>query len=163
VPQCDGMPCKACAARTWQVRPTACSTLVYCCLPQCAQGFFQFGNPSKSATSGTACTECAQDQLCRTHVLQVAQCEAKLHWLPQWSATRSSAHEEYQSGQCMSHHHHVTHSSHSSNAIGPAPHWSGRRKEHCSIMFANVQTSQAFSRNTATHLETNILSLEPQI
>jgi hypothetical protein len=34
------------------------------------------------------------------------------------------------------HHHHVTQSSHSINAIGPAPLWSGRKREHCSIMFA---------------------------
>jgi hypothetical protein len=36
----------------------------------------------------------------------------------------------------MYHHHHVTQSSHSINAIGPAPLWSGRKREHCSIMFA---------------------------
>jgi hypothetical protein len=34
------------------------------------------------------------------------------------------------------HHHHVTQSSDSINAIGPAPLWSGRKREHCSIMFA---------------------------
>jgi hypothetical protein len=28
------------------------------------------------------------------------------------------------------HHHHVTQSSHSINAIGPAPLWSGRKREH---------------------------------
>jgi hypothetical protein len=33
------------------------------------------------------------------------------------------------------HHHHVTQSSHSINAIGPAPLWSGRKREHCSLMF----------------------------
>jgi hypothetical protein len=36
------------------------------------------------------------------------------------------------------HHHHVTQSSHSINAIGPAPLWSGRKREHCSIMFATI-------------------------
>jgi hypothetical protein len=36
------------------------------------------------------------------------------------------------------HHNHVTQSSHSINAIGPAPLWSGRKREHCSIMFATV-------------------------
>jgi hypothetical protein len=37
-----------------------------------------------------------------------------------------------------SHHHHVTQSRHSINAIGPAPLWSGRKREHCSIMFATI-------------------------
>jgi hypothetical protein len=37
-----------------------------------------------------------------------------------------------------SHHHHVTQSSHSINAIGPAPLWSGRKRENCSIMFATI-------------------------
>jgi hypothetical protein len=32
------------------------------------------------------------------------------------------------------HHHHVTQSSHSINAIGPAPLWSGRKREHCHSM-----------------------------
>jgi hypothetical protein len=36
------------------------------------------------------------------------------------------------------HHHHVTQSSHSINAIGPAPLWSGRKREHCSIMFVTI-------------------------
>jgi hypothetical protein len=36
------------------------------------------------------------------------------------------------------HHHHVTQSSHSINAIGPVPLWSGRKREHCSIMFATI-------------------------
>jgi hypothetical protein len=36
------------------------------------------------------------------------------------------------------HHHHVTQSSHSINAIGPAPLWIGRKREHCSIMFATI-------------------------
>jgi hypothetical protein len=36
------------------------------------------------------------------------------------------------------HHHHVTQSSHSINAIGPAPLWNGRKREHCSIMFATI-------------------------
>jgi hypothetical protein len=36
------------------------------------------------------------------------------------------------------HHHHATQSSHSINAIGPAPLWSGRKREHCSIMFATI-------------------------
>jgi hypothetical protein len=36
------------------------------------------------------------------------------------------------------HHHHVTQSSHSINAIGPAPLWSGRKREHCCIMFATI-------------------------
>jgi hypothetical protein len=39
---------------------------------------------------------------------------------------------------CDHHHHHVTQSSHSINAIGPAPLWSGRKSEHCSIMFAII-------------------------
>jgi hypothetical protein len=38
----------------------------------------------------------------------------------------------------VDHHHHVTQSSHSINAIGPAPLWSGRKREHCSIMFATI-------------------------
>jgi hypothetical protein len=38
----------------------------------------------------------------------------------------------------MHHHHHVTQSSHSINAIGPAPLWSGRKREHYSIMFATI-------------------------
>jgi hypothetical protein len=36
------------------------------------------------------------------------------------------------------HHHHVTQSCHSINAIGPAPLWSGRKREHCSITFATI-------------------------
>jgi hypothetical protein len=36
------------------------------------------------------------------------------------------------------HHHHVTQSSHSINAIGPAPLWSGRKREHCSITVVYV-------------------------
>jgi hypothetical protein len=39
---------------------------------------------------------------------------------------------------CHHHHHHVTQSSHSINAIDPAPLWSGRKREHCSIMFATI-------------------------
>jgi hypothetical protein len=39
---------------------------------------------------------------------------------------------------CHHHHHHVTQSSHSINAIGPAPLWSRRKREHCSIMFATI-------------------------
>ncbi|KAF6261532.1 hypothetical protein COO60DRAFT_752437 [Scenedesmus sp. NREL 46B-D3] len=36
------------------------------------------------------------------------------------------------------HHHHITHSSHSISAIGPAPHRGGKRREHCSRMFACI-------------------------
>jgi hypothetical protein len=42
------------------------------------------------------------------------------------------------SNRSPAHHHHVTQSSHSINAIGPAPLWSGRKREHCSIMFATI-------------------------
>ncbi|KAF6259868.1 hypothetical protein COO60DRAFT_966320 [Scenedesmus sp. NREL 46B-D3] len=35
-------------------------------------------------------------------------------------------------------HHHITHSSHSISAIGPAPHRGGKRREHCSRMFACI-------------------------
>jgi hypothetical protein len=41
----------------------------------------------------------------------------------------------------MSHHHHhhqITKLSHSINAIGPAPHRGGRKREHRSIMFATI-------------------------
>jgi hypothetical protein len=48
----------------------------------------------------------------------------------------------------ITHHHHVTQSSHSINAIGPAPLWSGRKREHCSniteanavLCFSNLLT-----------------------
>jgi hypothetical protein len=36
------------------------------------------------------------------------------------------------------HHHQITKLSHSINAIGPAPHRSGRKREHCSIVFATI-------------------------
>jgi hypothetical protein len=34
------------------------------------------------------------------------------------------------------HHHQITKLIHSINAIGPAPHWGGRKREHRSIVFA---------------------------
>jgi hypothetical protein len=41
--------------------------------------------------------------------------------------------------QCHHHHHHqITKLSHSINAIGPAPHRSGRKREHHSIVFATI-------------------------
>jgi hypothetical protein len=36
------------------------------------------------------------------------------------------------------HHHQITKLSHSINAIGPAPHRSGRKREHRSIVFATI-------------------------
>jgi hypothetical protein len=36
------------------------------------------------------------------------------------------------------HHHQITKLSHSINAIGPAPHRGGRKREHRSIMFATI-------------------------
>jgi hypothetical protein len=36
------------------------------------------------------------------------------------------------------HHHQITKLSHSINAIGPAPHLSGRKREHRSIVFATI-------------------------
>jgi hypothetical protein len=38
----------------------------------------------------------------------------------------------------MHHHHQTTQSSHSINAIGPAPHQGGRKREHRSIVFATI-------------------------
>jgi hypothetical protein len=35
-------------------------------------------------------------------------------------------------------HHQITKLSHSINAIGPAPHQSGKKREHRSIMFATI-------------------------
>jgi hypothetical protein len=35
-------------------------------------------------------------------------------------------------------HHQITKLSHSINAIGPAPHWGGRNREHRSIVFATI-------------------------
>jgi hypothetical protein len=42
--------------------------------------------------------------------------------------------------QCAHHHHHhqITKLSHSINAIGPAPHRSGKKREHRSIVFAAI-------------------------
>jgi hypothetical protein len=42
------------------------------------------------------------------------------------------------------HHHQITKLSHSINAIGPAPHRSGRKREHRSIVFATI-TRQTLS------------------
>jgi hypothetical protein len=39
------------------------------------------------------------------------------------------------------HHHQITRSSHSINAIGPAPHRGGRNREHRSIVFATITSS----------------------
>jgi hypothetical protein len=47
--------------------------------------------------------------------------------------TRRSITEQSAEAAAHHHHHHVTQSSHSINAIGPAPLWSGRKREHCSI------------------------------
>jgi hypothetical protein len=38
---------------------------------------------------------------------------------------------QFKQHHCHHHHHHVTQSSHSINVIGPAPLWSGRKREHC--------------------------------
>jgi hypothetical protein len=45
------------------------------------------------------------------------------------------------------HHHHVTQSSHSINAIGPAPLWSGRKREHCSIMQEPINNANCTSHS----------------
>jgi hypothetical protein len=39
---------------------------------------------------------------------------------------------------CHHHHNQITKLSHSINAIGPAPHRGGRKREHRSIMFATI-------------------------
>jgi hypothetical protein len=36
------------------------------------------------------------------------------------------------------HHHQITQSSHSINAMGPAPHRGGRKREHSSVIFATI-------------------------
>jgi hypothetical protein len=38
----------------------------------------------------------------------------------------------------VDHPHQITSLSHSINAIGPAPHWGGRKREHRSIVFATI-------------------------
>ncbi|KAF6253241.1 hypothetical protein COO60DRAFT_437532 [Scenedesmus sp. NREL 46B-D3] len=51
------------------------------------------------------------------------------------------------------HHHHITHSSHSISAIGPAPHQGGKRREHCFRMFAciaHMPRLDKISSNTVT-------------
>ncbi|KAF6264803.1 hypothetical protein COO60DRAFT_22114 [Scenedesmus sp. NREL 46B-D3] len=67
-------------------------------------------------------------------------------------------------GRCV-YHHHITHSSHSINAIGPAPHRDGRRREHCSRLFASIAhiSSAVCMRSgcvaaTATHRVTCVVS-----
>jgi hypothetical protein len=40
------------------------------------------------------------------------------------------------------HHHQITKLSHSINAIGPAPHRGGRKREHRSIVYAHPKLAQ---------------------
>jgi hypothetical protein len=56
----------------------------------------------------------------------------------EWAKLQGDAQRQQQYLMRQFHHHHVTQSSHSINAIGPAPLWSGRKREHCSIMFATI-------------------------
>ncbi|KAF6260952.1 hypothetical protein COO60DRAFT_830285 [Scenedesmus sp. NREL 46B-D3] len=73
------------------------------------------------------------------------------------------------------HHHHNTHSSHSISAIGPAPHRGGKRREHCSRMFACIAhiprldnvcivhvgflVAMACLLHNCGHVRTNLLSM----
>jgi hypothetical protein len=49
-----------------------------------------------------------------------------------------SASREHHHHHHHHHHHQITKLSHSINAIGPAPHRGGRKREHRSIVFATI-------------------------
>jgi hypothetical protein len=59
------------------------------------------------------------------------------------------------------HHHQITKLSHSINAIGPAPHRAGRKREHRSIMFAtitHIPSLHKIRRNAPRYHPTNPLA-----
>jgi hypothetical protein len=67
----------------------------------------------------------------------------------------------WRSGQWASHHHQITKLSHSINAIGPAPHRSGRKREHRSIVFAtitHIPSLHKIRRNAPKYHPTNPLA-----
>jgi hypothetical protein len=59
------------------------------------------------------------------------------------------------------HHHQITKLSHSINAIGPAPHRSGKKREHPSIVFAtitHIPSLHKIRRNAPRYHPTNPLA-----
>jgi hypothetical protein len=59
------------------------------------------------------------------------------------------------------HHHQITKLSHSINAIGPAPHRSGKKREHRSIVFAtitHISSLHKIRRNAPRYHPTNPLA-----
>ncbi|KAF6263988.1 hypothetical protein COO60DRAFT_266841 [Scenedesmus sp. NREL 46B-D3] len=60
------------------------------------------------------------------------------------------------------HHHHITHSSHSISAIGPAPHRGGKRREHCSRMFACIAHIPRLKPAAACHPPWDVTAITSQ-
>jgi hypothetical protein len=64
-------------------------------------------------------------------------------------------------GATVHHHHQITKVSHSINAIGPAPHRGGRKREHRSIVFAiltHIPSLQKIRRNAPRYHPTHPLA-----
>ena len=62
--------------------------------------------------------------------------------------------------QCHIHHHHITHSSHSISAIGPAPHRGGKRREHwqCCVLVRPMFPAPAIIGVTRCNFEAGMAS-----